>query len=337
MLSPRSLALTSGLFAAALATLSACGQDGISRTLPNGDGGSGGASASSSSSGDPSGGSSSGGGGGPDGKPLKLLNWNTHNFFNLTIDDSDADQLSQSEYTSKRKDVAGVLAALKPDIAVLQELEDENVLKDLNATIAVTAGAPYPHTAMVPTKDIREIAVLSNVPLDKVVSHQDEIFEMWGTMGPSYKYTRDALEVHLTFGGREIVLLGVHFRSKFAPDDPDKRLSEAQHTCDIAKAIAAASPNAAIVILGDYNDLPDSAPLKALTTCDMGYSDAAMLLPKADQWSFTYQGTKELIDHQLSNPTLSALLDPASVTIMHSATVDAASDHSPLMGVYYFK
>lgn len=341
MLSLRSFALTSGLFAAALVTLSACGQQGISRNLPNGDGGSGGAS-SSSSSGDPSGSSSSGAGGAGgsafDGLPLKVLNWNTHNFFNLTLDDTATDQLTASEYTSKRKDVGAVIASIKPDIAVLQELEDETVLKDLNNTIAVTAGAPYPYTAMMPTKDIREIGVLSNVPIDKVVTHQAESFELWGVVGgASYKYTRDCLEVHVTHGGREVVLLGVHLRSKFAPDDPDKRLAEAQHTCDIAKGIAKASPNAAIVILGDFNDVPGSPPVQALVTCAPGLSDAPMLLPKDQQWSYTYQGTKELIDHQMSNPLLSKLLDPATVTITHSATVDATSDHSPVTGVYYMK
>jgi endonuclease/exonuclease/phosphatase family metal-dependent hydrolase len=314
--------------------LAACVEDGPSGSGGDtDDDGDGGAATSSSAGGAGQG----GGGAAPATQPLTIVNWNTHNFFNDKNDDPSPDEyvVSTSDYTAKRKDVADVLVKLDADIAVLQEIENESVLKDLNGTISVTAGAAYPEARLVPSFDQREIAVLSRVPIEEVVSHQDEYFEQWGTNGPSYRYTRDCLEVHLTYNGRKIVLLGVHFRSKVAPDMPEKRLAEAQHTRDIANALATKLPDAAIVVLGDYNDTPGSPPYLALIgEGDAAYTNAAMLVAEPARWSYEYNGTPELIDHQLSNPLLAKMLDTASVRLEHTPEVDKASDHAPLIATY---
>lgn len=272
--------------------------------------------------------------------PVSILNWNTHNFFNDKNDDPNPTEyfVSAAEYAQKRKDVAAILVDLNPDIAVLQEIENLAVLNDLNASIKAAGGESYAFTSLTPTYDTREISILSRIPIDKVISHQDEYFEQWGTNGPSYKFTRDCVEAHLTVNGRELVLLGVHFRSKVDPDDPDKRLAEAQHARDIANGIVKASPKAAIVVLGDYNDTPDSPPVKAvLGSGASAFSDAALLVPKPAQWSYNFKGLQELIDHQIANSLFAGMIDAPSVVITHSAPVDNASDHAPVMATYNVK
>ncbi len=54
----------------------------------------------------------------------------------------------------------------------------------------------------------------------------------------------------------------------------------------------------------------------------------------ADRWTYDYQGKLELIDYQIVNPVLAPMVDPQSVTIRHTATVDNASDHSPVVTTY---
>jgi endonuclease/exonuclease/phosphatase family metal-dependent hydrolase len=306
-----------------------CGQEGRTASTSSGSGG----AATSSASGPGSGG---GGGALPMAKPLSILDWNTHNFVNDKNDSPAPDEAFQtaSQYAAQRNAVGAVIAAVDPDIAMLAEVENQAVLDDLDATALDGA---YAEKVVSEGNDPRaiNIALLSKIPIDEVVSHADDSFTKAGTGGPSYKYARDCLEVHLTFNGRRIVLLGVHFKAKTAPDDPDKRLAEAQHTREIADAIAEKDPEAAIVVLGDFNDLPDSPPYLAVAgEAPDVYTDAAASAASGDQWTFDFQGKLELIDHQMSNPLMFERLDPASVKIRHGADVDAASDHAPVMATY---
>jgi predicted extracellular nuclease len=284
------------------------------------------------------GGSGAGGSGGgpPAGEPLRVLNWNARNFFN-DIDDSTADGeevVSAAEYQAKREAVADVLRALAPDVAVLQEIENLGVLEALNTMHLEGA---YPHAALVDSADPRgiDVAALSKIPFDNVVSHLGDMFTKVGTNGPTYTFARDALELHLTVNGRHVVLIGVHFRSKGPPDDPDKRLAEAQHTRAIADGIAAADPTAAIAILGDFNDLPGSPPVNAVAGAgETAFDDVAMLLPSASRWTFNFNGSLELVDHQMANSLLRGMLDESAVEIPHGPEIDAASDHAPIVATY---
>ena len=323
-----SFAARLGLAAALSLACSACGQEGRTASTSSG---AGGASASSSGPG-------AGGGGGalPAAKPLRILDWNAHNFVNDKNDSSAPDEFvkTSSQYVAQRTAVGAILADLDPEIAMLAEIENQAVLDDLDA--AALDGA-YAEKAISEGNDPRgiNIGVLSKIPIDDVVSHADDSFTEAGTSGPPFKYSRDCLELHLTFNGRRIVLLGVHFKAKTPPDDPAKRLAEAQHTREIADAIAEKDPDAAIVILGDFNDLPDSPPVLAVAgKAPDVYTDAAASAASGDRWTFDFEGKLELIDHQMSNPLMFERLDPASVVIRHGADVDDASDHAPVMATY---
>lgn len=272
----------------------------------------------------------------PDAAPLAVVTWNTKDFFN-DLDDTEGDAeivLSPARYREKREAVAAVIEQLAPDVAVLQEVEHLDVLEDLNR---LELGGAYPHAALVEAYDPRgiDVGALSKIPFDKVVSHRDDRFTLRGTQGPVYTFTRDCLELHLTRNGRKVILLGVHFKSKAPPDNPDRRLAEAQHTRAIADALAAEHPTAAIAVLGDFNDLPGSPPVEAVAGAGrVVFHDVAAAAPPADRWTYDFNGQLELIDHQMANPLLRDMLDPASVQIPHGPSVDDASDHAPVFSVY---
>lgn len=285
------------------------------------------------------GGSGSGGSGGfvLTGEPLKVLTWNARNFFD-NQDNSTAtgeEVVTLAQYQQKRAAVGAVLRDRDADVVVLQEIENLGILQDLNEQ--ELAGA-YPYAALVDSPDPRgiDVGALSKIPFDDVVSHVNDTFTKEGTNGPVYTFARDALELHLTYAGQKVVLIGVHFRSKGPPDDPDKRLAEAQYTRTIADGIAAADPTAGIAVLGDFNDLPGSPPVLAIQggSGEALYDDVAMLAPQEDRWTYDFNGSLELVDHQMANPVLRARLDPASVTILHGPMVEDASDHAPIMATY---
>jgi endonuclease/exonuclease/phosphatase family metal-dependent hydrolase len=316
-----------------------CGQDGRARFLPGGEGGEGGVASSGSSATGTGGQGGSGGSGGSgpakDPLPLKVMNWNTHNFFN-DKDDSAAPQetiVTTAEYQSHLKAVGKVVAAINPDIAVMQEVENTAVLDDL---VKTQLGGAYPSIGLIPANDPRgiNIGVIAKIPIVKLVSHKDDVFTQNGTIGPTYTYARDCVEIHVEHNGRKLVFLGVHFRAK-VQDDPAKRLAEAQHTRKIADALAAADPARGIAVLGDFNDTPGSPPYLAVLGADAGqYTDAPGLLPQNDAWSTSYNGTLELIDHQMSDPFFAKMLDASTVGIRHGADVNAASDHDPVFATY---
>jgi len=307
-----------------------CGEDGPSGLA---------ATAATATSSTGTGGTGGGGDGGAGaGTALRIANWNVHNMFDDQKDSSE-DVVSKSEYEAHVADVGTVLAAENPDIVMFAEVENTSVLDD----IAAQMGGGYEST-LIEGNDPRliHIGVLSRVPFTDVVSHKDDEFTLSGSPAPTYSFVRDCLEVHFTYGGRDIVLLGVHFRSKGqpdanppVPDDADRRGAEAERTRAIADGLTAANPELGLVVLGDFNDLPTSYPYKAVAKSD--YENAPDALPESERYSYIYSGTKELIDHQLSNPVMSAWLDPAEVTIVHSNTVDDASDHSPVVATYRVK
>src|SRR5262249_38504889 len=157
-------------------------------------------------------------------------------------------------------EIANVIGALDPDVAVLAEVENQGVLDDLNGKLA----NKYATRSVIEGNDPRgvDVAALSKIAFSSVVSHKDDSFVLAGTQGPNSPFAGAAVGSHLTFGGRSIVLLGIPFRSKGPPDDPNKRLAEAERARAIADGLTAADANLGVAILGDYNDLPNSDPVK---------------------------------------------------------------------------
>jgi predicted extracellular nuclease len=312
-----------------LSCFAACGDDG---DTGEGAGGSG-TSSTTGAGGD-------GGSGGfiVSGEPIKILNWNTRNFFNAQNDSPSPEEpfVDPQDYQAQLQAIAAALSDLDPDVAVLAEVENQNVLDDLLAEL----GPAYVDSAVIDNdNDPRgiDVAAISKIPFSDVVSHQDELFPLEGTQSPEYTFARDAVEFHLTFRGQKIVLIGVHYRSKGPPDDPNKRLAEAQRTRAIADGLTAADASLGVVILGDFNDLTDSAPFDAVAGSDPDkYLDAAIYVPQPERWTYDFNGSLELIDHHMANKRMQMHLDTTLVEIRHGLPM-TASDHAPMMVTYRFE
>lgn len=294
-------------------------------------------SSTTSSSSTGGGGTGAGGtGGGEQGDPIKVLNWNIKNFFDDQRDDptnSNETVLSENEFQEKVAGVAAILAELDPDVAILQEIENDRVLDAINTAL----GGTYPERVVVPGNDPRgvDVAALSKTAFSSVVSHKDDQFTLEGTQGPVYTFARDCVEFHLTHAGQPVVMLGVHFRSKGPPDDPNKRLAEAQYVRSIANGLTGANAELGVIVLGDFNDLPGSDPYDVIAGPESNrYVDVVDVIPLADRWTFDFMGAKELIDHQMANPTMYGFVDPASVMIRKGVDVGSVSDHFPIMATY---
>lgn len=272
----------------------------------------------------------------PKAQPWTVVTWNVRNLVNDVIDDTDAPyEEADPGYAAHRGAVGRVLAPIDADLVVLQEVEHARVAEEL---VAQELDGRYPHVAHVDGNDPRgiDVVMLSKAPFDRVVSHRETWFSREGTSAPDYRFSRDALEVHLTVHGQPLVVIGVHFKAK-NDDDPDKRLAEAQQSRSIADGHLEASPDTPMLILGDYNDTPASAPWLAIEDASSPYgrfSPATRDLPPSERFSYVYAGEAELVDHQMMSDRLAPLLTRA--TILHGDEVDEASDHAPVVATYAF-
>jgi len=264
-------------------------------------------------------------------KALTVATWNVLNLIDEKKNSGVPFEDVDPNYPAHRAEIATVVDTLRPDVFMLQEVESQAVLDALNGVL----DKKFAYTKLIDGNDPRgiDVAILSDYPFDKVVSHKSDKFLKKGTSSPTYNYARDCLEVHMTVNGRHVVMLGVHFKSKDS-DDPDKRLAEAQHTRVIANGLAKADPTAAILMLGDFNDAPGTATMQAVMDGTPPFFGVADAVPENDRWTYKYAGKVFLIDQILANPLVYDMLDPATVSIPHTNAVTKASDHAPVRATF---
>ncbi len=252
--------------------------------------------------------------------PASEFRLGTFNLKNFAAADSD----------EKRVGLSRVLEALDADVLLLEEVGGSTALD-------ILAGEPwvarrYGYRIRLEDNDPRGfgLALLASFPPGEAKSHRDDSF------GAGYRYTRDCLEVHFDLGAARLALLGVHFRAQLA-DDPEHRLAEAERTRELAEEALRPDPELRLAVLGDFNDVPGSPPLEALTSGEPPLTGVVATLPASERWTIEPpggQGGGELFDDVLVNPLLGAALEPATVTVLHDHDLPPelawVSDHAPV-------
>ena len=288
-------------------------------------------------------------------QPVKVMNWNTRNFFNdkrdsPTIPVSNTPNgtcdpnltapcelvLSPADYQTKLTQVSSVISKIGPDVVMLQEIENKPVIDDLAQKLG-----GYAYRYVTQGNDPRgiNIAVLSNLELQIGPSHKGEFFKPSTDPSQTFVFARDVLEAHFVINGRHLALLGIHFKAQDSdPATSDlKRLAEAEQTRRIADGILQNDPNTALAVLGDFNCTPGSDPMNALAgQAPNAFASATAGLAAGDRFSVSYSGIgPELFDDQIMSPNAAPLLDAASVHIVHDdADANATSDHDPVYATY---
>lgn len=246
-----------------------------------------------------------------------------------TCASTDFEQVStQAAFDARANQLADAIRSLEVDVLALQELETQACLDALLQRLS--GELPYGVLGELGTAGSVDVAILSRTPLTGVVGHR-ALTRLERPDGSRTSFTRELLEAHaLASNGGEVVLFAAHFRSKSTPDDPGRRLAEAQVSRQLLEAAAAARPQALVLLAGDLNDTPGSPPLEALTA-DGGLLRAAADLPAADQATYVFNGRGEAIDHVLQAVTPGGALRPRSAVVWKSGTRGyGGSDHAAL-------
>ncbi|MFF1560069.1 endonuclease/exonuclease/phosphatase family protein [Streptomyces sp. NPDC058279] len=155
---------------------------------------------------------------------------------------------------------------------------------------------------------------------------------------PAWTDSRKPLAGEFVFRGRTVFVIANHFTSKGGDEgltsahqppvrsSEAKRLLQAQAVNGFVKDILATEKNADVLAVGDINDFEFSGTAKALEDGGALYS-AIKSLPKAERYSYVYQGNAQVLDQILTSPAVKNFsYDSVHINAEFSAQ---NSDHDP--------
>jgi predicted extracellular nuclease len=158
---------------------------------------------------------------------------------------------------------------------------------------------------------------------------------------PAFADSRKPLAGEFRFGDRTVFVVANHFGSKggdqplngrFQPPTRSsevKRHEQARAVRTFTDKLLAADPQANIVVLGDINDFEFSATADLLTAGG-GMVDLPRLLPRAERYSYVYEGNSQVLDHILVSHRLARKVrHEYDIVHVNSDYHDQISDHDP--------
>jgi len=190
-----------------------------------------------------------------------------------------------------------------PDMIALCEVENDSALHDLTKrSLLRNAGYEYLVTSSPDLRGIDVALLYSPFSFAPIKSYPIGVTPIEG-MRP----TRDLLYVcGETVSGDTLHVFVVHLPSRFGGERYSRpfRQTAANRLCQSVDSIYAISPDAKLLIAGDFNDGPESSVLQQI--CQHGlrnltkdaYGDNGV------KGTYRYQGEWESIDHVLGSPNI---------------------------------
>lgn len=205
-----------------------------------------------------------------DSNTLVIASWNVENLFDTIDDPANPNDDGYTpdgwthwttfRYTRKLSNLAKVIASMKPDILCLLEVENRLVLKDLVAALKKEQNYELPIILHRDCQDTRGIDVAMLAKVAPVGTN-------WFCAVP---LQRDVLACDFVIQGRSITVLANHWKSQLGTKDESDsiRRTEAKAVRKFIDARLDKTPEAAILVTGDFNDMVTSPIL----THDGGFS-----------------------------------------------------------------
>ncbi len=246
---------------------------------------------------------------------------------------------NQPKPKAERDAVLAVVAAVRPDVLGIEEMGKTNDLAEFMAGLR-QKGVDYRHQEWIEAADAdRHVGLLSRFPIVERHSVTNAIHLLDGKPMPMQRGILDVLiKVNDHYSFRAIV---VHLKSKRAVDYGDQaaiRLGEARRLREHIGKILKKSPAQNLIAMGDFNDTPDSEPVRvilgqppfqlfALHPRDSEGNDGTHLWRARNQFS--------RIDYLVVSPGMSNEYVAGSARIADVPGWKTASDHRMIYGRFY--
>jgi endonuclease/exonuclease/phosphatase family metal-dependent hydrolase len=179
------------------------------------------------------------------------------------------DQPTESRHHAKsdaaKAKVRESIEAMKPDVISLEEMGSTNALLELRASLK-DEGLDFPYWEHIQGFDTNiHVAVLSRFPIIARHPHTNEDFLLDGRR---FSVSRGFAEVEIQVATNyTFTLIAVHLKSRrpvAEADEADLRLQEAKVLRGIIDEHFQADPGVKMVVLGDFNDVQNSASTRAV-------------------------------------------------------------------------
>ena len=256
---------------------------------------------------------------------LTVVELNCENlfFFFFYVGKDDAEYLPEAtrhwtkkRYWKKLNNIAQELLSTCddgiPDLIALCEVENDSVLHDLTKR-SLLRNARYEYL-MTSSPDLRgiDVALLySPFSFAPIRSYPLRVTPVDG-MRP----TRDILYVSgLISSGDTLHVFVVHAPSRYGGERYSQpfRLAVADRLCLSLDSIRAITPDAQILIAGDFNDGPDSPMLQQICRQRIRNLTKDARGANGAKGTYRYQGEWERIDHILASPNIYNKVDTAFI------------------------
>lgn len=300
---------------------------------------------------------------------------NVENLFDLVDhpvkDDGSSTPTPEALETKLSKLSAAIRIELRlPEILVVQEVENTQILQELGDRVNGAAGTDYMATSF-ETSDARGIE--PGFLWDAGRVSLQEAFQLSGpdveaAFGPSSASPgREPLVGVFDIEGSEVTIVANHFKSKsgddalFGVNQPPTRVTEEQRKLqahvvrDFVDEILEEDAQAMVMVAGDLNDFPFGEPSEgpdhpvAILAGGVGQVPLTNLLgleKPAETFTFVFDGNSQVLDHMLVSPALMELARAADILHINSPFLESlsgeadsplrAADHDPLEGRFSF-
>lgn len=256
---------------------------------------------------------------------LTFVELNCENLFDYTDDEGkdDAEYLPEAtrhwtkkRYWRKLNNIAQELLSCSddgiPDLIALCEVENDSVMHDLvRRSLLRNAGYEYLMTSSPDLRGIDVALLYSPFSFAPVRSYPIRVNPIEG-MRP----TRDILYVcGETVSGDTLHVFVVHFPSRYGGERYSRpfRQTAADCLCLSIDSIHAVSPDANLIIAGDFNDGPDSYILQEIYRHGLHNLTKNARGENGVKGTYRYQGEWERIDHILGSPYIYNKVDTARI------------------------
>ena len=190
---------------------------------------------------------------------FRLATFNVENYLDVA---SGTRHVKSPEAQAK---VCQCIVALKPDVIALQEIGATNALLSLQGSLK-TNGLDLPFWDEITGFDTNiHLAILSRFPFAARRPHTNENFLLEGrrlTVSRGFSEVDIQVNPHFKF-----TLIAAHLKSRrpsAIADEDEWRYEEASALRRVIDARIAQDPEENFVVVGDFNDLQDSKPVRAI-------------------------------------------------------------------------
>ncbi len=236
----------------------------------------------------------------------------------------------------ERNAVASMIRDLSPDILGIMEIGDDSQIDDLVRRLKA-AGMDYPHRETVQGGDSeRHLLLLSRHPI--IARHSQGDIPL-SVNGVTLHSPRGLLDVTVrTPSGESFRVICVHLKARVGVPEYDEaalRQAEADSLGSRVRAILKESPEAGLVVMGDFNATRNGTEWKKLTG-DASHPGPLRMIPLTDDrgesWTEYWPAadTYSRIDYILTTPSLAERVEVSGSGVARPGFWSQASDHCPV-------